>query len=46
MSNGFMGPEGYGPDPFGEFLARFFGAGAVRSGGRGSPRPGRRTSPA
>ncbi|GAU70247.1 putative ATP-dependent Clp protease ATP-binding subunit ClpC [Streptomyces sp. NBRC 110611] len=31
MSNGFVGPEGYGPDPFSEFLARFFG-GAVPSG--------------
>lgn len=25
MSSGFTGPQGYGPDPFGEFLARFFG---------------------
>ncbi|MFI7099246.1 ATP-dependent Clp protease ATP-binding subunit [Streptomyces sp. NPDC050161] len=25
MSNGFMGPEGYDPDPFGDFLGRFFG---------------------
>ncbi|WAX76961.1 ATP-dependent Clp protease ATP-binding subunit [Streptomyces sp. KMM 9044] len=25
MSSGFTGPEGYGSDPFGEFLARFFG---------------------
>ncbi|MCL7430096.1 ATP-dependent Clp protease ATP-binding subunit [Streptomyces sp. YS415] len=31
MTNGFNGPEGYG-DPFGEFLARFFGG----------PRPGPR----
>ncbi|MEU3614484.1 ATP-dependent Clp protease ATP-binding subunit [Streptomyces sp. NPDC006872] len=31
MTNGFTGPEGYG-DPFGEFLARFFGG----------PRPGPR----
>ncbi|AEW93020.1 MULTISPECIES: ATP-dependent Clp protease ATP-binding subunit [Streptomycetaceae] len=33
MSSGFMGPQGYGPDPFGEFFARFFG---------GGPRPGSR----
>ncbi|MEU9504586.1 ATP-dependent Clp protease ATP-binding subunit [Streptomyces sp. NPDC048196] len=33
MSNGFMGPEGYGPDPFGEFLARFFGSAAKSAGG-------------
>ncbi|MCP9959931.1 ATP-dependent Clp protease ATP-binding subunit [Streptomyces sudanensis] len=26
MSNGFLGPEGFGPDPFSEFLARLFGA--------------------
>ncbi|MPY61112.1 ATP-dependent Clp protease ATP-binding subunit [Streptomyces spongiae] len=25
MTSGFPGPQGYGPDPFGEFLARFFG---------------------
>ncbi|MCB5906228.1 ATP-dependent Clp protease ATP-binding subunit [Streptomyces pinistramenti] len=25
MSNGFMGPGGYDPDPFGDFLGRFFG---------------------
>ncbi|UUU29726.1 ATP-dependent Clp protease ATP-binding subunit [Streptomyces sp. CA-210063] len=25
MNNGFPGPEGYGPDPFSEFFARFFG---------------------
>ncbi|MFD0318226.1 ATP-dependent Clp protease ATP-binding subunit [Streptomyces flavalbus] len=25
MTSGFNGPQGYGPDPFGEFLARFFG---------------------
>ncbi|MEV6793279.1 ATP-dependent Clp protease ATP-binding subunit [Streptomyces sp. NPDC051320] len=35
MSSGFMGPEGYRPDPFGEFLARYFGSGAdPRSGAR------------
>lgn len=33
MSNGFMGPEGYGPDPFGEFLARFFGGKADSASG-------------
>ncbi|WP_055590471.1 ATP-dependent Clp protease ATP-binding subunit [Peterkaempfera griseoplana] len=31
MSSGFMGPEGFGPDPFGEFLARFFGGGTGSS---------------
>ncbi|QYX76455.1 ATP-dependent Clp protease ATP-binding subunit [Streptomyces akebiae] len=25
MNSGFPGPEGYGPDPFTEFFARFFG---------------------
>ncbi|MEV8592960.1 ATP-dependent Clp protease ATP-binding subunit [Streptomyces sp. NPDC052012] len=25
MTSGFTGPQGYGSDPFGEFLARFFG---------------------
>ncbi|TSB31846.1 ATP-dependent Clp protease ATP-binding subunit [Streptomyces benahoarensis] len=29
MSDGFMGPEGFEPDPFGDFLGRVFG----RSGG-------------
>ncbi|MFH8683383.1 ATP-dependent Clp protease ATP-binding subunit [Streptomyces lydicus] len=38
MSNGHVGPEGYGPDPFGEFLARFFGGGA-KSGGRDAGQP-------
>ncbi len=33
MSSGFMGPGNYGPDPFGEFLARFLG-GAGTSGPR------------
>jgi ATP-dependent Clp protease ATP-binding subunit ClpC len=32
MSSGYTNPEGYGPDPIGEFLARFFGG----------PRPGPR----
>ncbi|MEU6534625.1 ATP-dependent Clp protease ATP-binding subunit [Streptomyces sp. NPDC047000] len=32
MTSGFTGPEGYGPDPFQEFFARFFGG----------PRPGPR----
>ncbi|MFF8831460.1 ATP-dependent Clp protease ATP-binding subunit [Streptomyces sp. NPDC015131] len=39
MSSGFMGPEGYGSDPFSEFLARFFG------GGSGSPPAGGRPVP-
>ncbi|WP_344363657.1 ATP-dependent Clp protease ATP-binding subunit [Streptomyces gobitricini] len=41
MSSGFMGPEGYGSDPFSEFLARFFGGGGAGSsptGGRPIPR--------
>ncbi|MFI1617522.1 ATP-dependent Clp protease ATP-binding subunit [Streptomyces lydicus] len=38
MSNGHVGPEGYGPDPFGEFLARFFGGGA-KSGSRDAGQP-------
>ncbi|USA04557.1 hypothetical protein NCG97_34385 [Streptomyces lydicamycinicus] len=40
MSNGFMGPEGYGPDPFGDFLARFFGSAQSAGGeqGKGMPR--------
>ncbi|WNF00681.1 ATP-dependent Clp protease ATP-binding subunit [Streptomyces luomodiensis] len=33
MSSGFMGPGGFGPDPFEEFMARFLG---------GGPRPGLR----
>ncbi|MGW2824046.1 ATP-dependent Clp protease ATP-binding subunit [Streptomyces sp. NPDC001443] len=32
MTSGFTGPEGHGPDPFGDFLARFF------SGPRSGPR--------
>ncbi|MGG7575478.1 ATP-dependent Clp protease ATP-binding subunit [Streptomyces sirii] len=40
MSNGFMGPEGYGPDPFSEFLARFLGGGATSGSGEpGQPVP-------
>ncbi|MEU1789323.1 ATP-dependent Clp protease ATP-binding subunit [Streptomyces sparsogenes] len=27
MSSGFTGPRGFGPDPFGDFLARFLGSG-------------------
>jgi ATP-dependent Clp protease ATP-binding subunit ClpC len=33
MSSGFMGPEDYRPDPFGEFLARFFGNGTDHPSG-------------
>ncbi|NGO11655.1 ATP-dependent Clp protease ATP-binding subunit [Streptomyces sp. HC44] len=36
MTSGFTGPQGYGPDPFGEFFARFFGFGGP--GPRPSPR--------
>ncbi|MCL7493552.1 ATP-dependent Clp protease ATP-binding subunit [Streptomyces sp. MCA2] len=39
MGNGFMGPEGYGPDSFGDFLARFFGAAQSASGEPGQPAP-------
>ncbi|GAA2607127.1 ATP-dependent Clp protease ATP-binding subunit [Streptomyces tubercidicus] len=39
MSNGFMGPEGYGPDPFGDFLARFFGSGQSGGGEQGQHMP-------
>ncbi|MEU6058917.1 ATP-dependent Clp protease ATP-binding subunit [Streptomyces sp. NPDC047097] len=39
MSSPFPGPEGYGSDPFSEFLARFFGSGpASPAGGRQVPR--------
>ncbi|MEU6485543.1 ATP-dependent Clp protease ATP-binding subunit [Streptomyces sp. NPDC046887] len=39
MSSAFPGPEGYGSDPFSEFLARFFGSGpASPAGGRQVPR--------
>ncbi|MFJ8648477.1 ATP-dependent Clp protease ATP-binding subunit [Streptomyces sp. NPDC093546] len=41
MSSGFMGPEGFGPDAFSEFLARFFGGGTSSSSsgsGRSGPR--------
>jgi ATP-dependent Clp protease ATP-binding subunit ClpC len=36
MSSEFMGPQGYGPDSFTEFLARFLGGGPPESG---RPRP-------
>ncbi|WEH37075.1 ATP-dependent Clp protease ATP-binding subunit [Streptomyces sp. AM 4-1-1] len=39
MSSGHMGPEGYGPDPIGDFLSRFFGGG---TGPPGSARRGPR----
>ncbi|MGA5561274.1 ATP-dependent Clp protease ATP-binding subunit [Streptomyces platensis] len=39
MSNGFMGPEGYGPDPFGDFLARFFGSAQSGGGEQGKAMP-------
>jgi ATP-dependent Clp protease ATP-binding subunit ClpC len=39
MSSGFMGPEGFGPDAFSEFLARFFGGGAGSPGGAGRSGP-------
>ncbi|MEU6572401.1 ATP-dependent Clp protease ATP-binding subunit [Streptomyces sp. NPDC046805] len=34
MTNGFKGPEGYGPDPFGEFLSRYFGGTGPHPGPR------------
>ncbi|MET9432145.1 MULTISPECIES: ATP-dependent Clp protease ATP-binding subunit [unclassified Streptomyces] len=39
MSSGFMGPEGFGPDAFSEFLARFFGGGTSSSSGSGRSGP-------
>ncbi|MFE1172964.1 ATP-dependent Clp protease ATP-binding subunit [Streptomyces sp. NPDC058773] len=39
MSNGSMGPEGYGPDPFGDFLARFFGSAPSTGGEQGQSMP-------
>ncbi|MFJ2651515.1 ATP-dependent Clp protease ATP-binding subunit [Streptomyces sp. NPDC087420] len=38
MSSGFMGPEGYGPDPFSDFLSRILGTGG-NTGGQGRPPP-------
>ncbi|HWM35617.1 MAG TPA: ATP-dependent Clp protease ATP-binding subunit, partial [Streptomyces sp.] len=38
MSNGYMGPEDFGRDPFGEFIARFLGS-AASSGGSGRRDP-------
>ncbi|MCP9963706.1 ATP-dependent Clp protease ATP-binding subunit [Streptomyces somaliensis] len=38
MSNGFLGPEGFGPDPFSEFLARLFGGAPTSSATRRGPR--------
>ncbi|MFE3164008.1 ATP-dependent Clp protease ATP-binding subunit [Streptomyces sp. NPDC059224] len=34
MSSGYPGPNDFGQDPFGEFLARFFGGGGERQGPR------------
>ncbi|MER5513879.1 ATP-dependent Clp protease ATP-binding subunit [Streptomyces sp. NPDC002763] len=34
MSSGYPGPSDFGQDPFGEFLARFFGGGGDRQGPR------------
>ncbi|MEV0848674.1 ATP-dependent Clp protease ATP-binding subunit [Streptomyces sp. NPDC049954] len=39
MTSSYQGPEDYGRDPLGEFLARFFGGGTPSSGGA---RPGPR----
>ncbi|MFF8387122.1 ATP-dependent Clp protease ATP-binding subunit [Streptomyces kanasensis] len=38
MSNGFLGPEGFGPDPFSEFLGRLFGGTPASSATRRGPR--------
>ncbi|WP_236238869.1 ATP-dependent Clp protease ATP-binding subunit [Streptomyces sp. CC228A] len=38
MSSGFLGPEGFGPDPFSEFLARLFGGTQAPSAARRGPR--------
>ncbi|MEU9242625.1 ATP-dependent Clp protease ATP-binding subunit [Streptomyces sp. NPDC048385] len=34
MTSGYPGPDSFGQDPFGEFLARFFGGGGARQGPR------------
>ncbi|WP_316780975.1 ATP-dependent Clp protease ATP-binding subunit [Streptomyces sasae] len=34
MTSGYPGPGDYGQDPFGDFLARFFGGGGARQGPR------------
>ncbi|MEV5959501.1 ATP-dependent Clp protease ATP-binding subunit [Streptomyces sp. NPDC051987] len=34
MTSGYPGPDNFGQDPFGEFLARFFGGGGARQGPR------------
>ena len=39
MSNGFMGPEGFGQDPFDDFLARVFGRAANSSKDARRPMP-------
>ncbi len=40
MTSGYTGPEGFGRDPLGEFLARFFGTGTGPGSGPGAgPRP-------
>ncbi|MFF7334375.1 AAA family ATPase [Streptomyces sp. NPDC008150] len=36
MTSGFNGPQGYGPDPLSEFLARFFGGTAGGGGTNGT----------
>jgi len=38
MTSGYMGPEDFGRDPFGEFIARFLGS-AASSGGSGRRDP-------
>ncbi|WP_228978954.1 ATP-dependent Clp protease ATP-binding subunit [Streptomyces sp. DH12] len=38
MSNGFLGAEGFGPDPFSEFLGRLFGGTPASSAARRGPR--------
>ncbi|SCK33424.1 ATP-dependent Clp protease ATP-binding subunit ClpC [Streptomyces sp. WMMB 714] len=38
MTGGYMGPEDFGRDPFGEFIARFLGSAASPGSGRRDPR--------
>jgi ATP-dependent Clp protease ATP-binding subunit ClpC len=38
MTSGYMGPEDFGRDPFGDFIARFLGGTGSPGGGRRDPR--------
>ncbi|MGH3324558.1 MAG: Clp protease N-terminal domain-containing protein, partial [Streptomyces sp.] len=39
MTGGYMGPEDFGRDPFGDFIARFLGGGTPSAGGSGRRDP-------